>query len=215
MSSSEDEEVTESKKKKKKHKKKKKLLCKYCKLEFAFPSTLKKHEIEVCKRKQQKNANLVAYGTENILHIDNKMYKEFIIKGKKAVPLLIKKIYCDEKYPNNNILQVGTIKDKYAKKYNGTTWITVLKKNLLMELTGRYELLLNKKYLEISKDMTEAEMEDYNEYLDMLNSPKKEKIINKEVDELIILYIYNYTKNLKNKKIESSEEDEESESDNA
>lgn len=209
--SSDDEDTKETKKKKKT--KKKKLLCKYCKLEFAFPSTLRRHEIEVCKRKQNHNKKLVAFGKEDLSHIDNKMYKELIVKGKKAVPLLIKKVYCDEKYPNNNILQINTIQNKFAKKYNGTEWITVLKKNLLTELIGKYGLVLNKKYAEVSKDMTDNENEDYNDYMDMLDNIKKEKIINKEMEELIILYIYNYTKNSKNKVIQDSSSESESSSD--
>jgi ribosomal protein L31 len=187
-----------------------KLKCRYCNREFAFNSTLYRHEIEVCKKKHIKYPNLKRFGNEDISHINKKTYIEIIKKGKKSIPLLIKKIFCDEKHKENNTIQITSITNKYAKKYNGKIWIDVLKQKLLVELTSKYSIILSKKVVALSKNMEESDMEAYNEYLDALDKPKKEIIINKEIDNQILLYLYNYTKEMKNRPIQndSSSEDE-------
>ena len=132
------------------------------------------------------NVKILSFGKEDISHITDDLYKAILKKGMGSVPTLIEHIHFNKNKPENHNVYISNIRSNYAMIYDELNW-KLKDQNEVVETLFDNINILEEKYDELLKDLSEPTIKLLREIFDDKNEPS----INNEIKKRIKLLIYN------------------------
>jgi hypothetical protein len=139
------------------------------------------NKINVEINNESKTQNINPFGKEENILIPDEIYFESINNLTKGIPLLIKYVHYNIKYPQNKNIKGRGLSSKYIEVHDGEDWIVDNKKNVINKLiTDKKILLENFVNDQIEKNsISESILNLYKKQLEKL-----ENISNNDFEEL-------------------------------
>ena len=98
---------------------------------------------------QDENMPLFQFGKEDVSYLTTGWIKKQVKAGVYgAIPKIVREIYLTKKHPENMNVKITNEKSKYAKIFNGSTFIKYPKNTLLKDLVTKYIHLIEEIYEE-------------------------------------------------------------------
>ena len=135
------------------------------------------------------NVKILSFGKEDISHITDDLYKAILKKGMGSVPTLIEHIHFNKNKPENHNVYISNIRSNYAMIYDELNW-KLKDQNEVVETLFDNINILEEKYDELLKDLSEPTINLLREIFDDKNEPS----INNEIKKRIKLLLYNKKK---------------------
>ena len=132
------------------------------------------------------NVKILSFGKEDISHITDDLYKCILKKGMGSVPTLIEYIHFNKNKPENHNVYISNIRSNYAMIYDELNW-KLKDQNEVVESLFDNINILEEKYDELLKDLSEPTINLLREIFDDKNEPS----INNEIKKRIKLLLYN------------------------
>ena len=139
------------------------------------------------------NIKLVAYGKEDLSSIPDQIYKELITKGFMSVPALVEQVHFDKNKPEHQNIYMSNVRDDYVLVYDGEDWKLSDRKETLDGLYNEKVYILETKFNELIKDLSESAINKFKRFLDKAENDDMKDTIKKELK----LILYNHRKMVK------------------
>ena len=89
--------------------------------------------------------NINSFGKENLTHITDKEYKNYLSTYFKGFIKFIEKVHFDDNMPENKNICITNLKSKYVCIFDNDKWITKEKKDVIDKfISTKYNILADK-----------------------------------------------------------------------
>lgn len=93
------------------------------------------------------NISINSFGKENTQYITDGMMEKYVCRVYNGIPMLVKKIHCDPKHPENHNIKMTNHRLPYVKVLNDNNqWVFANKKNTINNLIDKSYLMLETTY---------------------------------------------------------------------
>ena len=140
------------------------------------------------------NIKIIAYGKEDLSHIQEKDYKLILNKGFKSVPALMDSIHFNQNKPENHNIYISNMRDNHVLIYNGAEWQLKERNDILQEIVYNKTDILNEKFDELVAQLDEATVRKFRRFLDQKDDDNVIDNIKKDLK----LMMYNKRKVVEN-----------------
>lgn len=115
------------------------------------------------------HVTLVAYGYEDIERLGEQELLGIVGEGYSSVVKLVDKLHFNEELPEYNNLYIPSLKDKHARMYDGSDWVTISKGDFVDRIYDDKSILISNKYDEYHEDLKTGPKSRYRRWQDSEN----------------------------------------------
>jgi hypothetical protein len=130
--------------------------------------------------------NIIAYGKEDLSHIEEVDYKRILNKGFKSIQEYVNYIHFNSKKPENHNMYISNLRDNYILVYDGNSWQVQERDNILQDIVDNKGEMLQLKFNEMVNRLDEPTVRKFQRFLD--ERDEKEVISKIKRDLKLLLY---------------------------
>jgi hypothetical protein len=130
--------------------------------------------------------NIIAYGKEDLSHIQEGDYKRILNKGFKSIQEFVNSIHFNNNKPENHNVYISNLRDNYILVYDGNSWQVQERDNILQDIVDNKGEMLQLKFNEIVEKLDEPTVRKFRRFLD--ERDEKEVISSIKKDLKLLLY---------------------------
>jgi DNA-directed RNA polymerase subunit RPC12/RpoP len=130
--------------------------------------------------------NIIAYGKEDLSHIEDADYRKILNKGFKSIQEYVSYIHFNSKKPENHNMYISNLRDNYILVYDGNSWQVQERDNILQDIVDNKGEMLQLKFNEMVNKLDEPTVRKFRRFLD--ERDEKEVISKIKKDLKLLLY---------------------------
>jgi len=131
--------------------------------------------------------NIVKFGSENISHISDDMYKKILGRGVRAIEEFIECSHFDKTHPENHNIYITNIRNEYLVLYDGDKWIITQRDEKLEDIIYAKSDFLCRKFKELSNSMNPNDVFKFKKFMEIKDDQTTIDLIKHE----LVLKFYN------------------------
>ena len=131
--------------------------------------------------------NIVKFGSENISHISDDMYKKILGRGVRAIEEFIECSHFDKTHPENHNIYITNIRNTYLVLYDGDKWIITQRDEKLEDIIYAKSDFLCRKFKELSNSMNPNDVFKFKKFMEIKDDQATIDLIKHE----LVLKFYN------------------------
>ena len=104
-------------------------------------------QVKQLQAHNKNNININPFGHETIQYITDDIMEKYVCRVYNGIPMLVKKIHCDPKHPENHNIKMTNHRLPYVKVLNDNNqWVFANKKHTINNLIDKSYLMLETTY---------------------------------------------------------------------
>jgi hypothetical protein len=131
--------------------------------------------------------NIVKFGSENISHISDDMYRKILGRGVRSIEAFIECSHFDVTHPENHNIYITNIRNEYLVLYDGDKWIITQRDEKLEDIIYAKSDFLCRKFEELSSSMHMNDVFKFKKFMEIKDDQETIDLIKHE----LVLKFYN------------------------